>query len=201
MGSPAAPPTEAIAASVTEWLRPNRELPRHRGVPCQQFPADLDRYRQIIRELKPPFIIEIGRAEGGTALLLADDLCDARPDGLVVSIDVAGWSQRHDRIRYVQASSTHEDAVRAAFEVAAGRRGLVLLDGDHSSAHVAHELALYADLADYLIVEDTIMRYLPGNEDGPHRALDVWLPQHPEFIPDPDPELTQHPGGWLRRNP
>ena len=183
--------------SVAEWQRPDR--PKYRGITCQQFPSDLERYRELIRELRPPFIVEIGSAEGGTALLLADELGHVDSEGVLVSVDIAGAQPKHDRIVYVHGSSTHEDAVRTVYQVAAGRRGLILLDGDHTAGHVALELAIYADLASYLVVEDTIMRHLPGVTYGPHDALDAWLPEHPEFAVDPDPVPTQHPGGWLRR--
>lgn len=83
--------------------------------------------------------------------------------------------------------------------IAADRRGLVLLDDDHSSAHVLAELELWAPLADYLIVQDTLMGWLPQYPDNPLLALEKWLPAHLEFARDPEPDPTNHPGGWLRR--
>lgn len=190
---------DAVTTSVLRWYRPDR--PAYRGIYCQQFETDLDRYAEVIAELAPPFVAEIGRAEGGTALFLADRLAEANPAGVVVSIDIAPpvyLSRTGPRVVYVTASSTDVEAVAKVRQAAADEPGLILLDGDHSSAQVTHELALYADMAAYLIVEDTIMRHL-GDQDGPHVALDAWLPDHPEFVPDPDPVPTQHPGGWLRR--
>jgi cephalosporin hydroxylase len=81
----------------------------------------------------------------------------------------------------------------------AGGRGLVLLDSDHTSAQVLAELDAYAPLADYLIVQDTLMGYLPQYPDNPLVALEKWLPGHPEFAAEPGPVPTNHPGGWLRR--
>jgi cephalosporin hydroxylase len=80
-----------------------------------------------------------------------------------------------------------------------GTRGMILLDDDHSSAHVLAELDVYAPLADYLIVQDTLMGYLPQYPDNPRQAVEKWLPGHPEFAQDPEPDPTNHPGGWLRR--
>jgi cephalosporin hydroxylase len=102
------------------------------------------------------------------------------------------------KIVWITASSLDVEAIAAVRKAAVAGPGLILLDGDHTSEQVAAELAIYADMAAYLIVEDTIMGAL-GYKDGPHTALDAWLPDHPEFVPDPDPILTQHPGGWLRR--
>lgn len=186
-------------ASVARWYRLDR--PAYRGVYCQQLEDDLDRYAELIVELAPAFIVEVGRADGGTTMFLADKLGKVRPDGLLVSIDIlppARIPPTLAKVFYVTADSVSPEAISRVRHPASGARGMVLLDGDHSSAQVAKELDLYAPFADYLIVEDTIMRHL-GNQDGPHIALDAWLPDHPEFAPDPDPNITQHPGGWLRR--
>lgn len=191
--------TDTIAASVARWREPHR--PAYRGIYTQQLEPDLERYAEIIAELAPPFIAEIGRAEGGTALWLADQLAQANPDGVLVSIDILAPARLPTtlaKVVYITDDSINRVAVDAVREAAVGGRGLILLDGDHSSYQVQVELESYADMASYLIVEDTIMGAL-GYDDGPHVALAAWLPDHPEFVVDPDPILTQHPGGWLRR--
>jgi cephalosporin hydroxylase len=191
--------TDPVAASVARWREPHR--PAYRGIYTQQLEPDLERYAEIIAELAPPFIAEIGRAEGGTALWLADHLAQANPDGVLVSIDIeppARLPTTLAKVVYITDDSINRVAVDAVREAAVGGRGLILLDGDHSSYQVQVELESYADMASYLIVEDTIMAAL-GYDDGPHIALAAWLPDHPEFVVDPDPILTQHPGGWLRR--
>jgi cephalosporin hydroxylase len=176
-------------------------LPTWRGLACQQFPSDLVRYAELIFELCPKWILELGTGSGGTALFLADVL-DAAGGGTVITVDVAAAPPFHRRLVRIEGDAA--DPVIAARITAAcgtvtGERGMVLIDDDHASAHVARELAAYAPLADYLVVEDTIMAHLPGYSDGPHVALAGWLPGHPEFRADPDPDPTQHPGGWLRR--
>lgn len=178
------------------WEQLWQRVPRWRGVPCQQFPSDLWRYAELIWEMLPPFVIEVGSADGGTALFLAD-LCLAAGTGQVVSVELGGHWMAHPRLICVHADGASPAGVDAALKL--GKRGLVLLDGDHSSAQVRRELDLYAPFADYLVVEDTIMENIPKFDDGPHFALREWLPGHPEFRVDPDPVPTQHPGGWLRR--
>lgn len=188
-----------LAACVRRWREPHR--PAYRGIYTQQLEDDLERYAEIIAELRPPFIAEIGRAEGGTALWLADQLARANEHGVVVSIDIeppARLPPSKTKTVYLTCSSVDVEAIAAVRQAAVAGPGLVLLDGDHASEQVLLELSIYAEMADYLIVEDTIMDAL-GYSDGPHVALDAWLPHHPEFVPDPDPILTQHPGGWLRR--
>jgi cephalosporin hydroxylase len=188
-----------VNPSVTRWLQPDR--PAYRGIYTQQFEDDLARYAELIAELEPPWIMEVGRHEGGTALFLADELAKVRPTALFISIDVTPpvrYPPTGVKVEYLTASSTYPTTITAVRAAAVAGRGMVLLDGDHRSEQVSRELAVYADLADYLVVEDTLMRHL-GEDDGPHIALDGWLPEHPEFVSDIDPPLTQHPGGWLRR--
>jgi cephalosporin hydroxylase len=184
--------------SVREWCRGGaRSI--YKGIVCQQFPSDMERYRQLVTELVPPFILEVGVAQGGTALFLADTLRNVNPDGLVIGVDIVLPQVWHPQLKLVEGDSVDKDVAYDVMKLIAGRRGLVLLDGNHASTQVADELEFYPDFADYLIVEDTIMRDLPMYEDGPYAALDEWLPKHSEFVPDPDPIPTQHPGGWLRR--
>lgn len=191
-----------IAHAASEWARPDRQLPRWRGHVCYQFPADLWRYAELLWELRPPFVLEVGTAQGGTARFLADVLA-AVGVGRLLTIDVQPVILDHPQAMTLCGDAGYGAVIHAVRTWAAGRRGLVLLDGDHASGQVAQELDAYADIADYLVVQDTIMEWLPDyRHDGPHVALARWLPDHPEFAVDPDPVPgpTQHPGGWLRRS-
>jgi cephalosporin hydroxylase len=192
--------------NTTAWHKTSGAWPTYRGVSCQQLWADMDRYAELIHQLEPPFIVEVGRAQGGTALYLADRLEKTGSAGPVISIDVEPVRNglTHPRLDCLTCSSTASEAMDRLLQArtdAGGRNGLVLLDGNHAANHVALELTVYPHFADYLIVEDTIMRDLGTGyaENGPHLALDPWLPAHPEWRPDPDPIPTQHPGGYLRR--
>ena len=75
---------------------------------------------------------------------------------------------------------------------------MVILDSDHSYAHVTAELDAYGPLVSpgqYLIVEDTDMF-------DTMMAVEHWLPQHPEYIVDETREifgLTKNPGSYLRK--
>lgn len=184
--------------SAAAWERLWDRPPEWRGIPCQQFPSDLWRYAELVWELHPPFVLEVGSAAGGTALFLAD-VMRAAGDGLVLSVDIRQPATAHPRLVKIEGDAADPVTVTAVTELAGGARGLVLLDGDHSPAQVLRELDAYSPLACYLVTEDTIMEVLPQFGGGPHTALAGWLPDHPEFAPDPDPDPTQHPGGWLRR--
>jgi cephalosporin hydroxylase len=187
---------DGITRSVAAWE--DMQPLSWRGVPCQQFPSDMLRYAQILFELRPPWVLEGGTGGGGCALFLADMMASANA-GRVFSIDndPRPVTIEHQRLTLLKGDATSQALVAQAFPFAA--RGVVLLDDDHSSAHVLAELDAYAPLADYLVVQDTLMGYLPQYPDNPLLALEKWLPAHPEFTADVEPVPTNHPGGWLRR--
>jgi len=161
------------------------------------------RYAELCYALHPAFVIEIGSAAGATAMFFADVLARFGA-GRVITID----PQRPDpelpvlsNLTYIQGSSTDREVFEQVERLAAGQRGLVSIDGDHSQKQVEADLDLYADLANYLIVQDTIMHWL-DMPDNPYDALMTWYPKHEDEFDVQDEHLfqvTQHPGGWLRR--
>jgi cephalosporin hydroxylase len=195
-------PEELSVAWHKLWGNGYDNLPVYAGAKCQQFQTDLDRYKQLVEENAPPFILSTGVYWGGTTALLADTLKSVNHNGILIAVDIS-YTHCHvdfpSNVVCLEGNAVSEGVVSRVKELTKGKRGIVQIDDDHSSVHVEKELQLYADLADILVVEDTIMDYLPEYDDGPHHALRSWLPKHPEFEVMPDPEPTQHVGGWLRR--
>lgn len=182
------------------------------GVPILKNPMDVWVYQEMLWDLRPTLLIETGTAYGGSALFFAN-MMDRRGDGRVISIDIepAEKLPSHPRVTFVTASSTDPSVVSTITTLAKDHaRVMVVLDSDHSKAHVLQELEAYAPLVtsgQFLVVEDTnidqrpIARGWMGGE-GPGKAVDAWLPQHPEFTPDVIAErflMTFYPGGWLSR--
>ncbi len=178
----------------------------HQVLKC---PLDLWMYQEIILGMRPDFIVETGSHHGGSALFMANVL-DQLGHGQVVSVDIDGTPQRpaHPRITYVTGSSTDPAIVADVRQRVAGGRTLVILDSDHSEAHVTAELAAYADLVavgDHLIVEDTNVNGHPTFPEfgpGPMEAVDALLAGGDEFEVDLRCErflLTLNPRGYLRR--
>ena len=138
-------------------------------------------------------------------------VCDALGNGRVISIDIAEGPGRppHPRIQYLQGSSTAAETVARVRElIGEGERVLVILDSDHSAAHVLEELRLYAPLArsgDYVIVEDTDVNghpVAPEHGPGPFEAVQEFLRGSDDFEIDRSREkfhLTMNPSGYLRR--
>ena len=113
----------------------------------------------------------------------------------------------HPRITYLGGrSSTDPEVVAEVRGRARGKRTLVVLDSDHSQAHVEAELAAYADLVPvgcYLIVEDSNIGQIRKDlMPGPLQAVEAFLARTDEFVVDREREkflITFNPSGYLRR--
>ena len=183
----------------TSWL----------GAQALKNPLDLWVYQEIIVEQRPELIVETGTYRGGSAFYLAS-ICDLVGVGEVVSIDVEPLREdypAHPRITYLGGrSSTDPDVVAQVRGRAEGKRILVVLDSDHSQAHVEAELAVYAPLVQvggYVIVEDSNIGQIRKDLlPGPLQAIEAFLAGTDEFEIDRAREkllITQNPSGYLRR--
>jgi cephalosporin hydroxylase len=179
------------------------------GTQALKNPLDLWVYQEIIVETQPEMIVETGTYRGGSARFLAS-VCDLLDSGEVVSIDVEPLRDdypQHPRITYLGGRSSTDPAVVEEIRGRAdGRRLLVILDSDHSEAHVTAELAAYTPLVPvgcYVIVEDSnIGRIRKDLLPGPLEAVEAFLADSDEFEIDRDREkflITFNPSGYLRR--
>lgn len=179
------------------------------GYRTMKSPMDLWAYQEILAETRPDVVVECGTAFGGSAYYLAS-LFDLLGRGEVVTIDIEArpGQPNHPRITRLVGSSTDPAIVAEVRRRVGGRRAMVVLDSDHSQAHVAAELEAYRSLVApgcYLVVEDTNINGHPVAADfgpGPMEAVEAFLPSAPEFEVDRSRErflLTLNPSGYLRR--
>lgn len=179
------------------------------GAQALKNPLDLWVYQEIVFETRPELIVETGTYRGGSALYLAS-LCDLVGGGEVVSIDVEPLRDdypEHPRLTYLGGrSSTHPDVLEEVRRRAAGRSLLVILDSDHSQAHVEAELAAYAPLVPvgcYVIVEDSNIGQIRKDlMPGPREAVETFLASTRDFEIDHSREkflITFNPSGYLKR--
>ncbi len=184
------------------------------GRPVIQLPEDLVVIQEVIYRVKPDVVIETGVAHGGSLIFYAA-LLKAMGKGRVVGVDIE--IRPHNRaaieghelapmITLIEGSSVEAgtlDAVRNELE--AGDTVLVLLDSNHSLAHVLAELDAYAGLVSqgsYIVATDGVMEWLvdvPRGEagwgrDNPKAAVERWLGTHPEFTLEEPPEFTFNEG-------
>lgn len=172
---------------------------------------DLKRYEAMLADVpRDALLIETGAWTGASAKWFAHHGLD------VVSIDREpvpegqSWTEAAGWVQFIQGDSADgPDKITA--EMASDSSAVyVVLDSDHSKAHVLWELEAWAHLVTvgaYLVVEDTITEYMTPKGAGyvgtPLEALREWLPRHGEFMVDTVLEdmfpTTQCPGGWLLR--
>jgi cephalosporin hydroxylase len=182
---------------------------RWMGVQALKNPLDLWIYQEIMVDTEPELVVETGTWRGGSALYLAS-LCDLLRIGEVVSVDVEPLRDdypQHPRITYLAGrSSTDPELLAEVAARAEGRRTLVILDSDHSQAHVEAELEAYAPIVPfgcYLVVEDSNIGQIRKDlMPGPLQAVEAFLARDRRFEIDREREkflLTFNPSGYLRR--
>lgn len=180
------------------------------GVPVYKCPLDLWMYQEIIYQLKPDLIIELGTADGGSALYLANIL-DLINKGEIVTVDIQSAENKpqHHRIKYLTGSSISVPILESIASLVKGKDTvMVILDSLHSMDHVLMELQLYnqfVTVGSYLILEDTNINghpVLPEFGPGPMEALNVFLTGRNDFIIDKSCEklfVTFFPNGFLKK--
>lgn len=199
------------------------------GRPIIQLPEDLVRIQEVIYRVKPDVIVETGVAHGGSLVLYAG-LCRLMGRGRVIGVDIE--IRPHNRkaieshemaplITLVEGSSTSPEIVsRVRAMIRPGEAVLVLLDSNHTKAHVTAELEAYAPLVtsgSYLVATDGSMEFLhdvPRGKpewahDNPTAAAADFAARHPEFALEEPPwpfnegriteRITHWPGAYLLR--
>ncbi|MFZ1376586.1 MAG: CmcI family methyltransferase [Geothrix sp.] len=226
---------EAFEALSRQWVRVgwDQKYPytfSWMGRPIIQLPEDMIRMQEAIFQVQPDVIIETGVAHGGS-LVFYSSLCRAMGKGRVIGIDIEIRPHNrkaieahplNDRITLLEGSSTDPGIVaQVKALVKPDESVLVILDSNHTYAHVHAELETYAELVtvgSYLVATDGIMgdladvpRGLPGwTTDNPTCAARDFASKRPEFVieqpawpfneSDLDQNITHWPGAWLRRN-
>jgi cephalosporin hydroxylase len=99
--------------------------------------------------------------------------------------------------------------VRDRIEQAQPKHVLVVLDSDHSQAHVEREMRLYAEflkVGEYMHVQDGCadeLAIFAHARPGPLRAIERFVARDNRFVVDEERSrryLVSHsPKGWLRR--
>lgn len=160
--------------------------------PIIQYPQDIVAMQEIIWQVKPDLIIEIGIAHGGSIIFSASmlallDIADAIETGKdmtnpersgrkVLGIDIEirphnrAAIEAHpmfSRIQMIEGSSIDPDVIKQVHGIAKNyKKILVCLDSMHTHDHVLAELEAYAplvSLGSYCVVFDTIIEDMPDD--------------------------------------
>lgn len=214
---------EAFEAVSSAWLRCGWDVKyvysfTWLGRPLIQLPEDVVRMQELVWRVQPDVIVETGVAHGGSLVFYAS-LFAALGKGRVIGVDIdirapnRAAIEAHvlaPRIALIEGSSVAPatlEAVRAA--IRPGERVLVVLDSDHTRAHVAAELAAYAPLVtpgSYLVACDGIMADFAAaprgdpqwSWDNPVSAIEDFLAHSTEFVAD-EPAFAFNEGGVRSR--
>lgn len=199
------------------------------GRPIIQLPEDMIRIQEAIYGIKPDVIIETGIAHGGSLIFYAG-LVKAMGKGRVIGVDIEIRPhnrqpiEEHELFEYItliEGSATDSNTVNQVKSlVKPGETVFVVLDSNHTKAHVLDELNAYSELVSvnsYILACDGIMENLVGaprsSEDwswnNPKAAAAEFIAHNPDFILAPPPFLfnegvitervTYWPGAWLKR--
>jgi cephalosporin hydroxylase len=221
LGPPADPAD--LARDRLRWTRDALDThglwlyPRWLGFPVLQLPSDLVGMQMLLGEVRPAFLVETGLFRGGGAMFYASVFA-LLGHGHVIAVetrldpaarDAIGAHPLSARITVVEGSSIDPLVVARVAELVGGPGGhVVVLDSDHSAAHVRAELEAYAPLvgpAGKLVVFDTSMQLAARwADDNPHQAVRGFLAAHPEWRVSPwsgAAFVTAAEGGILERLP
>ena len=194
------------------------------GFPILQIPDDMVRMQEVIWRLRPDVIVETGVAHGGSVVFYAS-LCRMAGHGSVIGVEkglrcreAIAKSPMGGLIHLIEGDSVAE--AKWVGQLTKGKKTLVILDSDHSKAHVAAELEAYHGMVSqgsYIVVTDGNMCDLADvpranprwKHDNPQSAALEFVATHPEFVieqpawPYNESELTENitywPNAWLRR--
>jgi cephalosporin hydroxylase len=225
---------EAFELLSHEWVRLgwNQKYPytfSWMGRPVIQLPEDMLRIQEVIYSVKPDVIIETGIAHGGSLIYYAS-LFKAMGKGRVIGVDIEirphnrKAIEEHELFEYltlIEGSSVADEIVaQVSSLLKPGETVLVILDSNHSYAHVAEELRQYSPLVtpgSYIVSTDGVMRDLTdvprGNptwgKDNPSQAALDFAEGNPQFVIEQpawpfnesslNKNITHWPNAWLKR--
>ena len=199
------------------------------GRPIIQLPEDMVRIQEVLYQVRPDVIVETGIAHGGSLIFYAS-ICRLLGSGRVIGIDVEirphnreaiECHELFDRITLIEGDSKAPETVaKVKAQIRPGEKVFVLLDSNHTRAHVLEELESYAELVTpgcYIIATDGIMADLYDlprgkanwSRDNPATAASEFAQTHPEFVLEQPPRVfcesdltnnvTHWSNGWLKR--
>ena len=206
------------------------------GLPIIQMPADVVATQELIWKIEPTVIIETGVARGGSLIFNASqlamlDLCKNGSANIVksrrrcigIDIDIRSHNRAaieahplSPMIHMLEGSSIENSITNEVNNLISPQDTvMVVLDSNHTFAHVKEELARYSPLVSvdsYIIVHDTGIEYSPsgmfenrdwGVDNNPFTAVREFLKENDAFKIDKFQSgkllISSSPDGYLKR--
>ena len=195
------------------------------GFPIIRFPDDIVAYQELVWDLNPQKIIEVGVARGGSVILSASILKLLGPSGHVLGVDIDIRKHNRDRIEahpvadrisLIEGSSVEDSTLVEVKDWLQGSLAdIIVLDSNHTHDHVLNELKAYSSLVrvgGYLVLPDTAIEFFPpgyysdrdwDKGNNPLTALQEFLAEHQNFAIDTarstKAAITETPSGYVKR--
>ena len=183
---------------------------KYHGIQTWKNPIDFWIYQEIVFDIKPDLIIEIGLHQGGSTLALAHML-DRNENGRIIGIDLS-LSLINEQVRNHNRISLMEGNPLDLFEevnqcISPDSTVLIIEDSSHEYENTLAVLNMYGSLVSensFFIVEDGICYHGldVGPKPGPYEAVHDFIKGNENFIIDRSKEdflLTWNPCGFLKR--
>jgi cephalosporin hydroxylase len=182
---------------------------RYFGVQTLKNPLDFWIYQELITNIRPDVIIEVGNRFGGSALALAH-LCDLMGKGRIIGLDVdheqlSPITRAHQRITLLEGDACGLfQQVREMIDPE--EQVLVIEDSSHTYDNTLNVLTTFSPLVKpggYFIVEDSICHHglTVGPNPGPFEAIEAFIAAGSRFVTDRTLEafmITWNPKGFLK---
>lgn len=183
---------------------------KYHGIQTWKNPIDFWIYQEIIFDIKPDLIIEIGLHRGGSTLTLAHML-DRNENGRIIGIDLSlslidEQVRKHDRILLIEGNPLELFEKVNQF-ISKDSTVLIIEDSSHEYENTLAVLNMYETLVSensFFIVEDGICYHGldVGPKPGPYEAVHDFIKNNDNFAIDRSKEdfvLTWNPCGFLKR--
>ncbi len=198
---------EAFEIMSRAWLRASWDVKyayafSWMGRPIIQLPEDMIRIQEVLWRDQVDVIIETGVAHGGSLVFYAS-LFKAMGRGRVIGIELDLRAHNRaaidahplrDMITLVDGSSVAPETVeKVRALIKPGERVMVMLDANHTRAHVLAELRAYGEMVTpgcYIVAADGIMEIVAGGprtkpdwpKNNPKQAALAFVAENPDFV-------------------
>lgn len=206
-----------LNTTIRDWLIYHQDNlhfnQRYRGIKMIKNPFDLVVYEEILWDVRPSVIVEIGSQQGGFAFWLNDRMRLIGQDCKIVTVDIKEDAKNNleginykNFIHVVGDCNSSRTIERVSKEIRQNDKVLIIEDSSHTYENTYNALCSYNHLitpGSYFIIEDGICDLIDfGVSPGPMKAVEDWILKNDKFEIDRTKEryiMTYNPKGFLKK--
>ncbi|MBU1912063.1 MAG: cephalosporin hydroxylase family protein [Candidatus Omnitrophica bacterium] len=152
--------------------------PTFLGVRSMQFPSDNWVAQEIIYEIKPDFILEIGTAEGGTALFYATILEKVNEQGKVITVSRDSPDEWRKRVDEKMKKYSHKEVIGQknipkAYEYKIWKEKIIFIEGNSEDPRIVDRVTKMIEGRKVFILLDSLKKKNHVLKNLSHYALPV----------------------------